>query len=85
MPTKKKSQKAGSTLVNARHSVTRSNKLSSSDRHSRIELEKPPELSSLTQSNDLDEFLATAELAGTEFVAEKLNVSFVPSAKTVIG
>lgn len=44
---------------------------------------------SVTEQSALDEFLATAELAGTEFIAEKLNVSVVgvnnqgglPSAK----
>ncbi|ELU18504.1 hypothetical protein CAPTEDRAFT_149684 [Capitella teleta] len=34
-------------------------------------------LKSVTDENTLDEFLATAELAGTEFTAEKLNVKFV--------
>ncbi|XP_043854532.1 large subunit GTPase 1 homolog [Dromiciops gliroides] len=33
---------------------------------------------SVTEPTALEEFLATAELAGTEFVAEKLNVHFVP-------
>ncbi|XP_064418361.1 large subunit GTPase 1 homolog [Latimeria chalumnae] len=36
-------------------------------------------LQSVTEQNSLDEFLATAELAGTEFVAEKLNIQFVPA------
>ncbi|KAK1162440.1 hypothetical protein AOXY_G17303 [Acipenser oxyrinchus oxyrinchus] len=36
-------------------------------------------LQSVTEQNSLDEFLATAELAGTEFVAEKLNIKFVPA------
>ncbi|XP_052284041.1 large subunit GTPase 1 homolog isoform X2 [Dreissena polymorpha] len=35
-------------------------------------------LQSVTEQNNLDDFLATAELAGTEFTAEKLNVKFVP-------
>ncbi|XP_031813245.1 large subunit GTPase 1 homolog [Sarcophilus harrisii] len=33
---------------------------------------------SVTEPTALEEFLATAELAGTEFAAEKLNVRFVP-------
>ncbi|XP_022235155.1 large subunit GTPase 1 homolog [Limulus polyphemus] len=41
-------------------------------------------LRSVTEQNDLDEFLATAELAGTEFIAEKLNIQFV-NPKTRIG
>ncbi|KAJ8278792.1 hypothetical protein COCON_G00058580 [Conger conger] len=36
-------------------------------------------LQSVTEQSSLDDFLATAELAGTEFVAEKLNVKFVPA------
>ncbi|XP_076974035.1 large subunit GTPase 1 homolog isoform X2 [Tamandua tetradactyla] len=40
-------------------------------------------LQSVTEQNSLDDFLATAELAGTEFVAEKLNIKFVlPEART---
>uniref|UniRef100_A0AAA9SM48 Large subunit GTPase 1 homolog n=1 Tax=Bos taurus TaxID=9913 RepID=A0AAA9SM48_BOVIN len=35
-------------------------------------------LQSVTEQSSLDDFLATAELAGTEFVAEKLNIKFVP-------
>lgn len=31
-------------------------------------------LQSVTEQNQLDDFLATAELAGTEFAAEKLNI-----------
>ncbi|XP_068939380.1 large subunit GTPase 1 homolog isoform X2 [Petaurus breviceps papuanus] len=34
---------------------------------------------SVTEPTALEDFLATAELAGTEFVAEKLNVRFVPA------
>ncbi|XP_058282378.1 large subunit GTPase 1 homolog isoform X1 [Hylobates moloch] len=36
-------------------------------------------LQSVTEESSLDDFLATAELAGTEFVAEKLNIKFVPA------
>ncbi|XP_064126321.1 large subunit GTPase 1 homolog isoform X2 [Loxodonta africana] len=35
-------------------------------------------LQSVTEQSSLDDFLAVAELAGTEFVAEKLNITFVP-------
>jgi len=31
-------------------------------------------LQSCTEQNQLDDFLATAELAGTEFTAEKMNI-----------
>ncbi|XP_052760727.1 large subunit GTPase 1 homolog [Mya arenaria] len=34
-------------------------------------------LQSVTEQNNLDDFLTTAELAGTEFTAEKLNVKFI--------
>ncbi|KAL4630735.1 hypothetical protein GN956_G15984 [Arapaima gigas] len=34
-------------------------------------------LQSVTEQSSLDEFLSTAELAGTEFTAEKLNIKFV--------
>ncbi|XP_068614059.1 large subunit GTPase 1 homolog [Brachionichthys hirsutus] len=37
-------------------------------------------LQSVTEQTSMDDFLATAELAGTEFVAEKLNIRFVPAA-----
>ncbi|XP_004479692.1 large subunit GTPase 1 homolog isoform X2 [Dasypus novemcinctus] len=40
-------------------------------------------LQSVTEQSSLDDFLATADLAGTEFVAEKLNIRFVlPEAGT---
>ncbi|XP_023559930.1 large subunit GTPase 1 homolog isoform X2 [Octodon degus] len=39
-------------------------------------------LQSVTEQSSLEDFLATAELAGTEFVAEKLNIKFVhPEAR----
>ncbi|KAK8771258.1 hypothetical protein V5799_025500 [Amblyomma americanum] len=34
-------------------------------------------VASITEQNDLEEFLATAELAGTDFTAEKQNVTVV--------
>ncbi|XP_073531150.1 large subunit GTPase 1 homolog [Phyllobates terribilis] len=36
-------------------------------------------LQSVTEQSSIDDFLATAELAGTEFAAEKLNIKFVPA------
>lgn len=38
-------------------------------------------LQSVTEQSNLDDFLATAELAGTEFAAEKLNIQFVDPQK----
>lgn len=40
-------------------------------------------LKSVTQENSLDEFLSTAELAGTEFCAERQNISFVTNTSGV--
>ena len=37
-------------------------------------------LRSVTEESRLDEFLSTAELAGTEFKAERLNLSVVSTA-----
>ncbi|XP_038856886.1 large subunit GTPase 1 homolog isoform X2 [Salvelinus namaycush] len=36
-------------------------------------------LQSVTEQSSMDDFLATAKMAGTEFVAEKLNIKFVPA------
>ncbi|XP_034637782.1 large subunit GTPase 1 homolog isoform X1 [Trachemys scripta elegans] len=41
-------------------------------------------LQSVTEQSSLEEFLATAELAGTEFAAEKSNIKFVPSKATIV-
>ncbi|XP_033764098.1 large subunit GTPase 1 homolog [Pecten maximus] len=38
-------------------------------------------LQSVTEQSNLDDFLSTAELAGTEFTAEKLNITFVDKNK----
>uniref|UniRef100_A0A2S2QR58 Large subunit GTPase 1 homolog n=1 Tax=Sipha flava TaxID=143950 RepID=A0A2S2QR58_9HEMI len=40
-------------------------------------------LQSVTEQSSFEEFLSTAELAGTEFTAEKLNVEFVPERRMV--
>ncbi|KAI9481990.1 P-loop containing nucleoside triphosphate hydrolase protein [Coemansia mojavensis] len=39
-------------------------------------------LQSITQQGDLDEFLHTAELAGTEFTAERMNVKIISTKQT---
>lgn len=39
---------------------------------------------SVTEQNSLDEFLTTAELAGTDFEAERLNINFVSKPKVGI-
>ncbi|XP_050534921.1 large subunit GTPase 1 homolog [Daktulosphaira vitifoliae] len=40
-------------------------------------------LQSVTEQSSFEEFLSTAELAGTEFTAEKLNIEFVPETRMV--
>ena len=35
-------------------------------------------MQSITEENDLDSFLRTAEMAGTEFIAERLNMRLIP-------
>ncbi len=40
------------------------------------------QLQSITQENDLDAFLRTAELAGTEFTAERLNVTVITASSS---
>ena len=39
-------------------------------------------MKSITEENDLTAFLASAELAGTDFTAEKLNVTVVQQSTT---
>ena len=38
-------------------------------------------MGSCTEQRDLDDFLSTAQLAGTDFTAERLHVSFVEGVK----
>ncbi|KAJ2813887.1 hypothetical protein H4S07_000341 [Coemansia furcata] len=42
-------------------------------------------LQSITQQGDLEEFLHTAELAGTEFTAERMNVKIISADETTTG
>ncbi|KAI5836458.1 P-loop containing nucleoside triphosphate hydrolase protein [Schizophyllum commune Tattone D] len=46
------------------------------------DLDSTSKLKSITQEKDLDAFLNTAELAGTEFTAEKRNVKIIQQAST---
>ncbi|XP_061593148.1 large subunit GTPase 1 homolog [Cololabis saira] len=73
----------GRSLIKERLQSSRGNKRSDSWRHT-SELNDGYDwgrlnLQSVTEQNSMDDFLATAELAGTEFVAEKLNIKFVPA------
>ncbi|KAI0322692.1 P-loop containing nucleoside triphosphate hydrolase protein [Amylostereum chailletii] len=47
------------------------------------DLDSTSRLKSVTQERDLDEFLSTAQLAGTEFTAERRNVKIIQSAPSV--
>ncbi|KAM4888820.1 large subunit GTPase 1 homolog [Thomomys bottae] len=77
----------GRALIRHQTQRTRSHRLSDSWLHT-SELNDGYDwgrlnLQSVTEQSALDDFLATAELAGTEFVAEKLNIRFVlPEART---
>nr|XP_046248486.1 large subunit GTPase 1 homolog [Scatophagus argus] len=73
----------GRALIKERLQAGRGNKRGDSWRHT-SELNDGYDwgrlnLQSVTEQSSMDDFLATAELAGTEFVAEKLNVKFVPA------
>ncbi|KAG8216858.1 hypothetical protein J3R82DRAFT_7121 [Butyriboletus roseoflavus] len=46
------------------------------------DLDSTSRLKSVTQERDLDEFLNTAQLAGTEFTAERRNIKIIQSAST---
>ena len=48
-----------------------------------VDTDKTERLKSVTQEKDLDEFLNTAQLAGTDFTAERRNVKIItPSTGT---
>ncbi|XP_077463299.1 large subunit GTPase 1 homolog [Stigmatopora argus] len=73
----------GRALIKERHHTSRVNKKADTWLHT-SELKDGYDwgrlnLQSVTEQSSMDDFLATAELAGTEFVAEKLNIKFVPA------
>lgn len=79
---KKKSTGLGRALIKERLGAARGNRRNDTWLHT-SELNDGYDwgrlnLQSVTEQSSLDDFLATAELAGTEFIAEKLNVKFVP-------
>ncbi|KAF8167726.1 P-loop containing nucleoside triphosphate hydrolase protein [Crassisporium funariophilum] len=47
-----------------------------------VDVDSASKLKSVTQERDLDEFLNTAELAGTEFTAERRNVKIIQQTTT---
>nr|XP_057929681.1 large subunit GTPase 1 homolog [Doryrhamphus excisus] len=80
---KKKAGGLGRALIKERLQTSRGNKRGDSWLHT-SELNDGYDwgrlnLQSVTEQSSMDDFLATAELAGTEFVAEKLNIRFVPA------
>lgn len=80
---KKKSGTLGRALIKERLQAGRGNKRGDTWRHT-SELNDGYDwgrlnLQSVTEQSSMDDFLATAEMAGTEFVAEKLNIKFVPA------
>ncbi|XP_054458684.1 large subunit GTPase 1 homolog [Anoplopoma fimbria] len=73
----------GRSLIKERLQAGRGNKRGDTWRHT-CELNDGYDwgrlnLQSVTEQSSMDDFLATAEMAGTEFVAEKLNIKFVPA------
>uniref|UniRef100_A0A8C3G577 Large subunit GTPase 1 homolog n=1 Tax=Cyclopterus lumpus TaxID=8103 RepID=A0A8C3G577_CYCLU len=78
---KKKAGGLGRSLIKERLHAGRGNKRGDTWRHT-CELNDGYDwgrlnLQSVTEQSSMDDFLATAEMAGTEFVAEKLNIKFV--------
>ncbi|KAI7847887.1 hypothetical protein BDC45DRAFT_451174 [Circinella umbellata] len=79
MPPKGKKQSTlGRAVIKSRFQGQRSIKVDEGKLHT-TETEEPNwvKMQSITQENDLEAFLSTAALAGTEFTAEKLNVRVV--------
>ncbi|KAI8147674.1 hypothetical protein BJV82DRAFT_596474 [Fennellomyces sp. T-0311] len=80
MPPKGKKQQSslGRAVIKSRFQGQRSIKVDEGRLHT-TEAEEPKwvKMQSITQENDLEAFLSTAALAGTEFTAEKLNVRVV--------
>ncbi|KAI7883458.1 P-loop containing nucleoside triphosphate hydrolase protein [Lichtheimia hyalospora FSU 10163] len=80
MPPKGKKQQGslGRAVIKSRFQGQRSIKLDEGKLHT-TDSEEPKwvKMQSITQENDLEAFLTTAALAGTEFTAEKLNVKVV--------
>ncbi|KAI9488435.1 hypothetical protein BDB00DRAFT_848046 [Zychaea mexicana] len=80
MPPKGKKQQStlGRAVIKSRFQGQRAIKVDEGRLHT-TESEEPNwvKMQSITQENDLEAFLSTAALAGTEFTAEKLNVRVV--------
>ncbi|RKO91681.1 hypothetical protein BDK51DRAFT_34245, partial [Blyttiomyces helicus] len=79
-PTSKKNVGLGKALMKTRFSGNQRANPDGSIRHT-TEVDDSTSnwtrMASITQENDLEAFLTTAELAGTEFAAERLNVTVI--------
>ncbi|TPX37708.1 hypothetical protein SmJEL517_g00537 [Synchytrium microbalum] len=74
---KKKKTGLGKALMRSRFSTATHVNPDGSLRHTTDLDDSTISLKSITQETDLDAFLTTAQLAGTEFTAEKLNIQVV--------
>ncbi|KAJ1950639.1 hypothetical protein EC988_004314, partial [Linderina pennispora] len=80
-PRSKVSSSLGRSIIRKRFEGKRRPTDNDTELHT-TELDDGPswtKLQSITQQGDLDEFLHTAELAGTEFTAERMNVKIISS------
>lgn len=82
MPQKTKQNALGRSLIKERFGgrrQTSGNKASSQHmrEYAQVADSATMNLKSVTELNSLDEFLETAELAGTEFTAERMNIEYV--------
>ncbi|CAH3037734.1 unnamed protein product [Porites lobata] len=75
---KKNSQGLGKSIIKQRTKSSGNIKHANNWLHcSELDSDPGPSVQSITEQTDLDDFLATAELAGTEFAAEKLNTTII--------
>ncbi|KAJ3040552.1 hypothetical protein HDV00_010732 [Rhizophlyctis rosea] len=85
LPVSKKKTGLGKSLMRSRFANATHTNPDGSIRHT-TELDDAAatwmKMQSVTQENDLDAFLSTAELAGTEFTAERLNITVISTPTT---
>ncbi|KAI8818060.1 uncharacterized protein EV422DRAFT_622247 [Fimicolochytrium jonesii] len=80
IPTSKKKVGLGKSLMRTRFNTAAQQNPDGSIRHTTETDESTAnvmKMRSITQENDLEAFLSTAELAGTDFAAERLNITVV--------
>ncbi|KAJ3053978.1 hypothetical protein HK097_002948, partial [Rhizophlyctis rosea] len=85
LPVSKKKTGLGKSLMRSRFATATHTNPDGSIRHT-TELDDAAaswmRMQSVTQENDLDAFLSTAELAGTEFTAERMNITVIQTPAT---